>query len=73
MVGLSQDHDEYVLRGDPDSGRFSLFYFRGGELIAVDSVSVPKDHLQARKLLAAGVSPTAEQAADAGFDLKTLL
>ncbi len=73
MVGLSQDHDEYVLRGDPDSGRFSLFYFRGGELIAVDSVSVPKDHLQARKLLAAGVSPTAEQAADVGFDLKSLL
>jgi len=39
----------------------------------VDSVNSAKDHLQARKLLDAGVSPTPEQAADGGFDLGTLI
>ncbi len=73
MVGLSQGHDQHVLRGEPGSGKFSLFYFVAGKLIAVDSVNIPKDHLVARKLLAAGVSPSPQQVADAGFDLKSLL
>jgi len=41
--------------------------------LAVDSVNGSKDHLQARKLLDAGVSPTLAQAADTGFDLGSLL
>jgi 3-phenylpropionate/trans-cinnamate dioxygenase ferredoxin reductase subunit len=39
----------------------------------VDSVNAAKDHLQARKLLDAGVSPTPAQAADLSFDLGSLL
>ncbi len=73
MVGLSQEHDQYVLRGLAESGKFSIFYYRGGELIAVDSINSPKDHLQARKLLTARISPSPEQAADVEFDLKSLL
>lgn len=73
MVGLSQEHDQYVLRGSAESGKFSIFYYRGGELIAVDSINSPKDHLQARKLLTARISPSPEQAADVEFDLKSLL
>jgi 3-phenylpropionate/trans-cinnamate dioxygenase ferredoxin reductase subunit len=36
-------------------------------------INAVKDHLQARKLLDAGVSPTPEQATDTAFDLATLL
>jgi 3-phenylpropionate/trans-cinnamate dioxygenase ferredoxin reductase subunit len=39
----------------------------------VDSVNDAKAHLLARKLLDAGVSPTPAQAADAGFELASLL
>lgn len=73
MVGLSEGHDAYVLRGEPGGGRFSVFYFRDGCLVAVDSINCPKDHLQARKLLAAGISPSPAQIEDVDFDLKSLL
>jgi 3-phenylpropionate/trans-cinnamate dioxygenase ferredoxin reductase subunit len=65
--------DEWAVRGDMSSQSFSVFHFRGGRLIAVDSVNGAKDHLMARKLLDAGVSPTPAQAGDLGFDLAGLL
>jgi 3-phenylpropionate/trans-cinnamate dioxygenase ferredoxin reductase subunit len=70
MVGISLGHDLSVLRGDPASGRFSVFYFAGGELLAIDSVNRPGDHLAGRRLLAAGTGITPAEAADEGFDLK---
>jgi 3-phenylpropionate/trans-cinnamate dioxygenase ferredoxin reductase subunit len=70
MVGISFGHDERVLRGDPEDGRFSVFYFKGGRLLAIDSVNRPSDHMAGRKLLAAGTSLTPVQAADEAFDLK---
>ena len=63
-----------MLRGRlDDDSPFSVFQYRGGRLLAVDSVNAAKDHLTARKLLDAGVSPTPEQAADPGFNLASLL
>lgn len=73
MVGLAAGHDTAVTRGAPAEGRFSVFYYRGGSLIAIDSVNRPGEHMLGRKLLTARISPTPEQAADAGFDLQTLL
>ncbi|MGB0748829.1 MAG: NAD(P)/FAD-dependent oxidoreductase [Magnetospiraceae bacterium] len=73
MVGLQAGCDQVVTRGDVAGGKFSLFHYRQGVLRAVDSVSKPADHIQGRKLLAAGISPTPEQAADADFKLKDLL
>jgi 3-phenylpropionate/trans-cinnamate dioxygenase ferredoxin reductase subunit len=70
MVGISRGHDRQVVRGDPASGRFSVFYFEDGRLIAIDSVNRPSDHMAGRRLLAAGTSLTPEQAADEAFDLK---
>jgi 3-phenylpropionate/trans-cinnamate dioxygenase ferredoxin reductase subunit len=73
MVGLSMGYDQVVTRGDLDKPAFSAYYFRGGQLIAVDSLSRIPDHMQARKLLERGVSPTPAQAGDAAFDLGALL
>jgi len=73
MVGLAEGCDEQVLRGEVASGRFSIFHYRQGALRAVDSINKPADHMISRKLLAAGVSPNKEQAADSGFALKSLL
>jgi 3-phenylpropionate/trans-cinnamate dioxygenase ferredoxin reductase subunit len=73
MVGLSTGYDEVLTRGDPTKPVFSAYYFRAGRLIAVDSLSRPGDHLCARKLLDAGLSPTPAQVADPGFDLASLL
>jgi len=73
MAGLSIGADTWAVRGDMASGSFSVYHFQGQRLLAVDSVNAAKDHLQARKLLDAGVSPTPGQAGDAGFDLGGLL
>lgn len=73
MAGLADGCDRWVARGAIADGKFSLFHFRGAELRAIDSVNKPADHIQGRKLLAAGVSPTPEQAADPSFALKGLL
>ena len=73
MAGLSIDADQYVTRGEPSSNSFSIYHFKAEQLLAVDSVNMPRDHMLARKLIEAGVSPAAAQAADVEFDLKTLL
>lgn len=73
MAGLSGSADSCVLRGSLHDGPFSVYHYCGDALIAVDTVNAPKDHLQARKLLDAGVSPTREEAGDADFDLSSLL
>lgn len=73
MAGLSMGADAWVVRGDMAGGSFSVYHLQGERLLAVDSVNAAKDHLQARKLLDAGVSPTPAQAADLSFDLGSLL
>ncbi len=72
MAGLPEGHDLTVIRGAPESGKFSVFYFRGPKLCVVDSVNRPLDHLAARKLIGSGTTLTPAQAADEAVNLKTL-
>ena len=72
MAGLSHGFERTVTRGHPDSGKFSVFYFKGDRLVAVDSVNRPGDHMLARKLLSTHAAVTAEQAADESVDLRKL-
>ncbi|GAA4862383.1 NAD(P)/FAD-dependent oxidoreductase [Saccharopolyspora rosea] len=71
IAGLTGGHDRTVLRGDPDSGRFSVFCFRGNALLGADSVGRPAEHLAVRRLLGTGPAPnlTPDQAADPDFDV----
>ena len=73
MVGISTGHDQQVLRGSPASGQFSVCYFHGGRLQAIDSVNRPGDHMTGRKLLTAGTALTPAQAADESIELKVAL
>ncbi|NEM08901.1 NAD(P)/FAD-dependent oxidoreductase [Geodermatophilus normandii] len=70
MVGVPESQDDEVVRGDPGGGRFSVFRYSGDDLTCVESVNHAPGHLIGRRLLASGHSPTREQAADPGFDLK---
>jgi 3-phenylpropionate/trans-cinnamate dioxygenase ferredoxin reductase subunit len=73
MAGLSAGADQEILRGDPETRKFSVFYFRGGRLIAIDSINRPGDHMVGRKLLAAGSTLPPAQASDESLDLKSLV
>ena len=70
MAGLPHGFDQVVSRGDPESRKFSVFYFREGGLRAVDSINRPAEHLAARKLIGARVKLSPDQARDESFDLK---
>jgi 3-phenylpropionate/trans-cinnamate dioxygenase ferredoxin reductase subunit len=72
MAGISQGHDRMVTRGNAESRKLSVIYFRGERLIAIDSINRPVDHMIGRKLLASGAKITPEQAADESVDLRTL-
>lgn len=50
-VGLSGGYDEEIIKGDPQQGQFSVFYRRGGQMIAADCVNSPRDFIEARKLI----------------------
>ena len=69
--GLTGGHDRTVLRGDPASGRFSVFYYRSDTLLGVESLNRPADHLAVRKILTGKVPLTADEAADESVDLKS--
>ena len=70
LVGLREGCDETVQSGKMAANNFSLFHFRNRQLRAVESVNRPIDYIQARKILAAGISPSPEEVADKNFNLK---
>lgn len=73
IAGLSAGFDDYAVRGEPDSEKFSVLYYRKGHLLAVDAVNSPADYMVVRKALTQGATIPAELAADPDTPLKELL
>ena len=72
MAGLTAARDHVVQRGDPSEGRFSVFCFRDGLLLGVESVNRPADHMLARRVLAIGRKWTLADVEAFDFDLKAM-
>ena len=72
IAGLSQGYDQAIVRGDPDSGHFALYYLADGELLAVDAVNSPKDFMTGKKWIAEHKRPDPVRLADPSTDLKSL-
>ncbi len=70
IAGITAGHDAAILRGDPDSGGFSVFCFNGDRLVGVKSVNRPADHIVARRMLAGDPRLSPDQAGDESYDLK---
>ena len=71
MVGFSADGEHHVVRGDPGSRRFAVFYFADGTLVAADAVNRAREFMAARQLVGKRVDPS--QLADPQVDLKTVI
>jgi 3-phenylpropionate/trans-cinnamate dioxygenase ferredoxin reductase subunit len=69
IAGLAAGFDQTVVRGEPGQERFSVLYYRGGRLLAVQAVNSPRDYLAVRRALAAGQDIPPGLAADAGQPL----
>jgi len=72
IAGLSEGYDQTVLRGDPDQGSFALYYFSGGELIAVDAINSMRDFMTGKKWIAERKRLDPARLADIDVDLKSL-
>ncbi|MFM9920022.1 NAD(P)/FAD-dependent oxidoreductase [Lacisediminihabitans sp. H27-G8] len=73
IAGLSTGHDQVVLRGDPDSEKFSVLYYRDGEIIAADCINCPLDFITVRQALHTGQAIPAGLVTDTSVSLKKLL
>ena len=73
IAGLTTGYDQVVVRGDPGQGSFSAFCYKSGQLVGIESINRASDHVFGRKILGMNRSIAPEQAADAGFDLKSAL
>ena len=72
IAGLSEGYDQTVVRGDPDSGSFALYYLAQGELLAVDAVNSMRDFMNGKKWIAERKHPDTALLADPTVDLKTI-
>ena len=55
IAGLSQGHDQVVIRGDKNNSRsFVAFYLKSGKLIAADCVNRPREFLVCKRLIGSG-------------------
>ncbi len=73
-AGLNLGYDATVLRGNPETRKFTVVYMKEGRPIAFDCVNTMKDYVQGRKLLENGaerIEP--ELLADAETPLKELM
>ncbi|MGO1181528.1 MAG: NAD(P)/FAD-dependent oxidoreductase [Micrococcaceae bacterium] len=70
IAGLSTGFDTTVVR-HPGEGKFSVLYYRDGQIIAADCVNAPLDFMAVRNALAKNQNIPAEAAADAAM-LKTI-
>jgi 3-phenylpropionate/trans-cinnamate dioxygenase ferredoxin reductase subunit len=73
IAGLASAGCEEVVRGDASSMSCSVYLFRDGKLVCVESLNRPADHMLARRLLTNRVAVTPQQAGDNSFELKSLL
>jgi 3-phenylpropionate/trans-cinnamate dioxygenase ferredoxin reductase subunit len=77
IAGLTTGFDQIAVRGDLDGKACTIFCFRDGRLLGVETVNRPADHMVARRLVKYMANHadnivvlTPEQAGDDGFDLK---
>ena len=70
IAGLHEGVDQRIVQGSDQVRQLTVFGFRAGQLVAVETLNRPADHMVARRVLAATTRPTVAQASAAEFDFK---
>lgn len=72
-IGLSIGYDQEILRGEPDSGSFTVIYLREGKIIAIDCVNRPADFIQGKAIIQQSIYIPIEQLSDHSQALKDMI
>ncbi|PKP69774.1 MAG: pyridine nucleotide-disulfide oxidoreductase [Alphaproteobacteria bacterium HGW-Alphaproteobacteria-4] len=70
IAGLSAGYDHIITRR---AEGYSVWYFRGESLLAVDALNDARAYMVGKRLIESGRSPAAQAVADPATDLKALL
>jgi len=70
IAGYSAGFDEVVIRGEPESERFSALYFRDDRLVAADCINRSPDYVMVRRTLEAGKTLSRLRCTDPDVSLK---
>lgn len=73
IAGLSNGYDQTVIRHDTEREKFSVLYYRDGQIIAADCANAPLDFMAVRQALTKGKNIDPAQAADVSTMLKSLI
>ncbi|SFK12155.1 NAD(P)/FAD-dependent oxidoreductase [Celeribacter neptunius] len=71
IAGLSTGHDQVVIR-EADGTR-SHWYYKDGQLIAIDAMNDPRGYMVAKRLIESGKTADPALVADPATDLKALM
>ena len=73
IAGLTTGYDQVVMRGKPEQKSFSVFCYKAGKLVGIESINRAGDHMFGRRLFGMDRSIAPDEAADQSFDLKSAL
>ncbi|NMF32388.1 FAD-dependent oxidoreductase [Corynebacterium ammoniagenes] len=72
IAGFTLGYDHTVVRADEKKNKFSVLYYRDGQIVAADCINAPLDFMTVRSALAKDQNIPAELAADPAQQLKKL-
>ncbi|MFZ3582075.1 NAD(P)/FAD-dependent oxidoreductase [Loktanella sp. DJP18] len=72
IAGLNTGYDAVHVKAGADGAR-SHWYYRGGDLIAIDAMSDVRNYMVGKRLIEAGRSPAPAVVTDPATDMKALL
>ena len=73
IAGFNLGYDETLLRPGAREGSASVWYFKAGELIAVDAINDARAYVAGKKMIESGITPDKALLADPATDLKQFL
>lgn len=72
-VGISDGHDNFVIRGSMSDRSFSVIYYSNSKIIALDCINSMRDYVQGRQLIQSGsTSIDPAKVADTSVQLKDM-
>ncbi len=72
IAGIPFDADQIVVRGEPESGKFTVFHLREGRLMAAEAIASPGDFLASKKGILSGKALDSDSLANPAVPLMPL-
>ena len=70
IVGLLDNYDDIVVRGDSIKESFAVFYIKNNRIIASDCVNRPAEHMMSRKLISEKIIIKKDRLSDESVPIK---